>query len=201
MDLQKTSEGSCGSSFSAEVEIQVKERGTGLHKTIREINLVCKGLIISCVSLPGLHWTEKLGEGNGVRGGRGVGLSQFFPEIYWSFYSRFLHHFPCTFDLLFSHYSVLYQNSNLINLQWTLIFRVKSRKAGAFKASNTDLVKLEDPLLTLDDPALIHTRLSFVHWVSYAVYMIQVPCRFQVSEHAQYALRTIFHYILPIILV
>ena len=28
----------------AEVEIQVKEGGTGLHKTIREINLVYKGL-------------------------------------------------------------------------------------------------------------------------------------------------------------
>ena len=48
MNLQKTSEGSCGSSFSgqlpAEVEIQVKEGGTGLHETIREINLVYKGL-------------------------------------------------------------------------------------------------------------------------------------------------------------
>ena len=40
MNLQKTSEGSCVSSFSgllpAEVEIQVKEGGTGLQKTIRE---------------------------------------------------------------------------------------------------------------------------------------------------------------------
>ena len=48
MNLQETSEGSCGSSFSgqlpAEVEIQVKEGGTSPHKTIREINLVYKGL-------------------------------------------------------------------------------------------------------------------------------------------------------------
>ena len=50
MNQEKTSEGSRGSSFSgkllAEVEIQVKEGGTGLHKTIREINLVYKGLIV-----------------------------------------------------------------------------------------------------------------------------------------------------------
>ena len=48
------------------------------------------------------------GEGNGGRGGRGVGLSQLFQKIYRLFYSRFLHHFPyysSTFDLLFSHYS------------------------------------------------------------------------------------------------
>ena len=49
MNLHKTSEGSCGSSFSAqllvEMEIQVKEGGISLHKTIREINLVYKGLI------------------------------------------------------------------------------------------------------------------------------------------------------------
>ena len=48
MNLQRTSKGSCGSSFSgqllAEVEIQVKEGGTSLHKTFREINLVFKGL-------------------------------------------------------------------------------------------------------------------------------------------------------------
>ena len=48
MNLHKTSEGSCGSSFSGyllvEVETQVKEGGTGLHKIIREINLVYKGL-------------------------------------------------------------------------------------------------------------------------------------------------------------
>ena len=44
MNLQKTSEGSFESSFSnsAEVEIQAKEGGTSLHKTIRE---VYKGLI------------------------------------------------------------------------------------------------------------------------------------------------------------
>ena len=48
MNLQRTSKGSCGSSFSglllAEVEIQVKG-GTSLHKTFREYNLVFKGLI------------------------------------------------------------------------------------------------------------------------------------------------------------
>ena len=45
MNLQKSSEGSCGSSFlGQEVEIRVKEGGTGLHKTIRKINLVYKGL-------------------------------------------------------------------------------------------------------------------------------------------------------------
>ena len=48
MNLQRTSKGSCGSSFSgqllAEVEIQVKEGGTSLHKTFRKINLVFKQL-------------------------------------------------------------------------------------------------------------------------------------------------------------
>ena len=43
MNLQRTSEGSCGSSFLgkflAEVEIQVKEGGTSLNKTFREYNL------------------------------------------------------------------------------------------------------------------------------------------------------------------
>ena len=49
INLQRTSEGSCGSSFLgqllAEVEIQMKEGGTGLHKTIREYNLVFKELM------------------------------------------------------------------------------------------------------------------------------------------------------------
>ena len=48
MNLQRTSEGSCGSSFSgyllAEVEIQVQEGGTSLNKTFRGYNLVFKGL-------------------------------------------------------------------------------------------------------------------------------------------------------------
>ena len=49
MNLQKTSEGSCESSFLgsllAEVEMQVKEGGTSLNKTFREYSLVLKGLI------------------------------------------------------------------------------------------------------------------------------------------------------------
>ena len=48
MNLQITSEGSCGSSFLgyllAEVEIQVNEGGTSLNKTHRKYNLLFKGL-------------------------------------------------------------------------------------------------------------------------------------------------------------
>ena len=52
MNLQKTSETSCGSSFKgqlpAEVEIQVKEGGTSLNKTSSKCNLplVYKGLTL-----------------------------------------------------------------------------------------------------------------------------------------------------------
>ena len=48
MNLQELLKEADGSSFSgqllAEVEIQVKEGGTSLHKTFREINLVFKRL-------------------------------------------------------------------------------------------------------------------------------------------------------------
>ena len=50
VNLQRTSEGGCESSFSglllAEVEIQVKEGRTSLNKTFREYNLVFKGLMV-----------------------------------------------------------------------------------------------------------------------------------------------------------
>ena len=47
MNLQKKSLKEAVDQVSrADVEIQVKEGGTGLHKTIREINLVYKGLIM-----------------------------------------------------------------------------------------------------------------------------------------------------------
>ena len=49
MNLQRTSEGSYGSSFSgqfpAEVEIQMKEGVTSLNKISSKYNLVYKGLI------------------------------------------------------------------------------------------------------------------------------------------------------------
>ena len=38
-------------------------------------------------------------------------------------------------------------------LQWTLLFCVRSDKAWAFRASNTDLVELDNPSLTLEDPS------------------------------------------------
>ena len=41
-----------------------------------------------------------------------------------------------------------------------------SDKAGAFRALNTDLVELDDPSLTLDDP--------FADQVSHVVHMVQV---------------------------
>ena len=42
-----------------------------------------------------------------------------------------------------------------------LLFRVRSHKAGAFKASNTDLVKLDNPSLTLDDPSSIESATRY----------------------------------------
>ena len=73
MNLQRTSEGSCGSSFSgqlpAEVEIQVKEGGTSLHKTFREINLVL------------FHLSEHLSEPNTPRSQR-VWISDFLPYFF-----------------------------------------------------------------------------------------------------------------------
>ena len=76
-------------------------------------------------------------------------------------------------------------------LQWTLLFRVRSDKAWAFRASNTDLVELDDPLLILEDPSPIESAMRYTR--------VQVP--FQFNAHAQYALHNIFRYILPIILV
>ena len=55
MNLQRTSEASCGSSFKgqlpAEVEIQMKEGGTSLKKTSSKYNLVYKGLMLGYDSL------------------------------------------------------------------------------------------------------------------------------------------------------
>ena len=62
------------------------------------------------------------------------------------------------------------------------------RQSLGFRASNTDLVELDNPSLTLEDPL-----------PSQPVHTVQVP--FQFNVHAQYALANTFLYILPIILV
>ena len=85
----------------------------------------------------------------------GIWLSQLFPKISQLFYSRFLRSF--------SYYSTYYSLIIPVvvpspralrlplgsGLQWSLLFRVRPDKAGAFWASNTDLVELDDPLLTI----------------------------------------------------
>ena len=71
-------------------------------------------------------------------------------------------------------------------LQWTLLFRVRSDKGGAFRASNTDLVELDDLSLTLKGP--LFTRQSFANRVSHAMHSpssmlvaIQCPCAIRIT--------------------
>ena len=79
-------------------------------------------------------------------------------------------------------------------LQWTLLFRVRSDKAGAFRASNADLVELDDPSLTLKGPSLILDDPLPIESAMWYIHIVQVPCWFQFNAHAQYTLHNISLY-------
>ena len=70
-------------------------------------------------------------------------------------------------------------------LQWTLLFRMRSDKAWAFRASNTNLMELDDsslrlegPLLTLDDPSEIESAMRYTRSKqrSNSIYMHSKSC-------------------------